>query len=254
MSSAAGQESGPPPTSGVREVGLTVRREALEPSGGAEDPLRHLIIYDRHFAAYRGRPITLLEIGIFHGGSLQMWKEYFGSEARIVGVDIDPRCSVFEDEQVKVLIGDQEDRDFLTAVRDEIGTADIIIDDGGHTMSQQLTSFGELWPAVSDGGVYLVEDLHTSYWPEYGGGYRGPVTFIEFSKLLVDSINAWHTRGQHPIDVFTRSLAGMHIYDSIIVFDKASVAEPTDRMTGVPSFDLPESARHLLQPGPDAPA
>lgn len=209
--------------------------------------IHYFDIYDRHFKCYRNRPTTLLEIGVYHGGSLQMWKSYFGPSARIIGLDIDPRCLAFQDEQIEVFIGDQEDREFLQTLRSELGPVDIVIDDGGHHMSQQLTSFNELWPAVVEGGIYLIEDLHTSYWAEYGGGYLRPGTFIEFSKSLVDSINAWHARDQHPVDAYTHSVGGMHIYDSIIVFDKANVAVPEHRMTGTPSFPLDEPARGVFR-------
>lgn len=161
--------------------------------------LHYFKLYDRHFSKFRGRPITLIEIGVFHGGSLQMWKDYFGPEARIVGVDYDPRCLALADEHVQVIIGDQDDRTFLRALRQEIGTVDIVIDDGGHRMSQQIGTFDELWPAVAEGGVYLIEDLHTSYWPEYGGGYGDPTTFVEFAKTLIDKMNAWHTRDAAPL-------------------------------------------------------
>ena len=209
--------------------------------------LHYLDIYDHHFAPFRGQPITLLEIGISHGGSLQMWKEYFGTSANIIGVDVEPGCLAFQDERVKVFIGDQEDREFLRSLRNTVGAMDIVIDDGGHRMSQQLTSFEELWPAVAQRGIYLLEDLHTSYWQEYAGSYLGPGTFVEFAKSLIDSINAWHTREQVPVDTYTLSIGGMHIYDSIIVFDKASVTRPTDCVTGVPYFELNADAERLLQ-------
>ncbi len=210
--------------------------------------LHYFKLYDRHFSEFRGRPITLIEIGVFHGGSLQMWKDYFGSEARIIGVDNDPRCVALADEHVQVIIGDQDDRSFLRTLREEVGTVDIVIDDGGHRMTQQIGTFEELWPAVAEGGVYLIEDLHTSYWPEYGGGYRDPTTFLEFAKTLIDKMNAWHTRDACPVDSYTRSLGGMHVYDSVIVFDKAEVVAPTHKMTGVPTFELNEEHRQLLLP------
>jgi hypothetical protein len=129
-------------------------------------------IYHNHFSRFRGLPIKVLEIGVAHGGSLQMWKSYFGEQAYIYGIDIDPRCKQLEEERVEIFIGSQTDRDFLQYVRNTIGTVDIIIDDGGHTMEQQICSFEELYPAVQERGVYLVEDLHTSYWSGYGGGYK----------------------------------------------------------------------------------
>jgi len=195
-------------------------------------------IYHRHFAPFRGRPVTVVEFGVNQGGSLQMWKNYFGPQARIYGVDIDPRCAAFEEPQVEILIGDQEDRTFLRELLARTGPIDIVIEDGGHTMGQQLATFEELWPAVTDGGVFLVEDLHTSYWKDFGGGHLRPGTFIEFAKTLVDQQHAWHSREPETlaVDDYTTSVRGMHVYDSIIVFDKAEVPPPEHYKRGRPSF------------------
>jgi hypothetical protein len=170
--------------------------------------LHYFEIYDRHFRQFRGRKLTLIEFGVFHGGSLATWKDYFGPEARIIGVDIDPRCASLESEEVEVILGDQDDRGFLRSLREDVGAVDIVIDDGGHRMSQQVRTFEELWPAVTDGGVYLIEDLHTSYWPEYGGGVGNPDTFLSFVKVLIDSMHAWHARDQVMVDDYTRTIKG----------------------------------------------
>jgi hypothetical protein len=200
--------------------------------------MHYFDIYDRHFSAYRFKPVTVVEFGVSHGGSLQMWKKYFGRSARIIGVDIDPRCAALGGPGIEIVIGDQGDRDFLTALRDRIGPIDVLIEDGGHTMVQQTATFEVFWPSIRTCGVYLVEDLHTSYWDEYGGGYKKPGTFIEYAKALIDQLNAWHARpgdGLTP-DEYSRSIGGMHVYDSIIVFDKAVVEPPHAEMTGHPSF------------------
>jgi len=196
-------------------------------------------IYDRHFSPFRGKAITVVEFGVQHGGSLQLWRHYFGKKARIFGIDIDPRCLDAAGPGITVLIGDQADRDFLRKVRDRVGPIDILIEDGGHTMEQQRATFDVLWPAIADGGVFLIEDLHTSYWASYGGGYQRPGTFIEFSKDLIDQQNAWHAEPDSGlvVDDYTRSIRGMHVYDSIIVFDKGDVVPPHHERTGTPLFD-----------------
>jgi len=101
-------------------------------------------IYHRHFEKFRGQSPVVVEIGVFHGGSLQMWREYFGPGTRVVGIDIDPRCKGFEDESTTILIGDQADRGFLAEVRKAVPRIDILIDDGGHTMQQQIATLEEL--------------------------------------------------------------------------------------------------------------
>jgi len=201
--------------------------------------MHYFDIYDHHFAPYRKKPVTIVEFGVSHGGSLQMWKSYFGRKARIIGVDIDPRCKELVEDRVEVVIGDQEDRDFLRTLRERVGPIDILIEDGGHTMNQQIATFEEMWPGVRDGGIYLVEDLHTSYWPKYEGGYERSGTFIEYAKHLIDQQNAWHSKEKERFapDKYTKTIRGMHVYDSVIVFDKADVGRPTHEKTGLRSFD-----------------
>lgn len=195
-------------------------------------------IYHRHFAPYRDREITFLEIGVQHGGSLQMWKAYFGKKARIIGIDIDQRCKQFEEENVQIHIMSQDDRHGLKQLCDQVGGFDIILDDGGHMQHQQIISFQILYPFVKQGGLYCVEDLHCSYWKEFGGGYRKKSTFIEFSKDMVDSLNAWHSRDPNSfnVDAITQTTYGLHFYDSILVMEKRAITKPTVEMSGKPSF------------------
>lgn len=151
--------------------------------------------YDRFFSRYRGKDVVILEIGVFKGGSLQMWKDYFktlDNKVRIYGIDIDPECKRLEEDGITIFIGSQEDRDFLRKVKEEVGGVDILIDDGGHTMRQQIVSFEELFDLVREDGIYLCEDLHTSYMEAYGGGYRGD-TFLERSKDLIDFLHAQYS-------------------------------------------------------------
>ena len=195
-------------------------------------------VYDRHFARFRGREIVMVEIGVYHGGSLGMWKSYFGPQTRLVGVDINPRARKFADEQVDIVIGDQSDRTFLRRLRERYPRIDILLDDGGHSMEQQITTFEEMFDAVAPDGVYLVEDCHTSYWPEYGGGLNAPGSFIEFSKRLADQLNAWHVRewANAERSAFARSAWSLSFYDSIVAIEKRPKSPPEARMTGKLSF------------------
>ena len=195
-------------------------------------------IYHRHFAAFRGKSPVILEIGVFHGGSLQMWRQYFGPGATIVGVDIDPRCRELEEEGIRILIGDQADRAFLAELRRQVPHVDIVIDDGGHTMVQQITTFEELYPHVQPNGIYLCEDMHTSYDASMGGGYRREGTFVEFGKGLVDRLHAWYSfePERFTIDALTRSTYALHFYDSVLVVEKKPIERPQTSMTGRPMF------------------
>ena len=154
-------------------------------------------IYERHFSRFRGQEIAVLEIGVYHGGSLQMWKDYFGDKAEIYGLDINPDCKQFEEENIEIFIGSQSDRSFLRELKEKIPKVDILIDDGGHRMDQQIISYEELFDHVKSDGIYLCEDLHTSYWPEFGGGYGKPDTFVEYAKKFIDELNAFHFTAGH---------------------------------------------------------
>lgn len=190
-------------------------------------------VYDRHFSKYRNKDIVILEIGVSQGGSLQMWKDYFGNKAKIFGIDINPNCKELEEENIKIFIGSQSDRIFLRDLKTKIPTIDILIDDGGHTMVQQIVSYEELFNHIKEDGVYLCEDLHTSYWFEYGGGYKRKGTFIEYSKNFIDSINAYHIHQKKlKVDYFTKSVYSIHYYDSIIVIEKKPKEQPYKEKTG----------------------
>ena len=177
-------------------------------------------IYERHFRDFVYKPVTFLEIGCGRGGSLQMWKRYFGPHARIIGIDVLPECKDFAEDQIEIRIGAQQDVQFLEKVVAEFGAPDIVLDDGSHIMSHVITSFQFLYPRVAKNGVYMVEDLHTAYWEEYEGGLRKPTTFIELSKNLLDELNADHSRGSLTPTEFTQTTLSMHFYDSVAVFEK----------------------------------
>ena len=194
-------------------------------------------IYHRHFQRFRGTSPVVLEVGVFHGGSLQMWREYFGKGAKIIGIDVDPRCRQFEDEATTILIGDQADPAFLADVRKRFPRVDILIDDGGHFMVEQITTFGELYHHLQPRGVYLCEDVHTSYGARWEGGLRRPGTFIEFSKALVDGLHAWyHMPRDSDIDAFALGTYSITFYDSIVVVEKRPIDVPRVSQTGKPSY------------------
>jgi len=199
----------------------------------------YLDVYHRHFARFRGRACTIVEFGVFHGGSLQMWRDYFGPQCRVVGVDINPRLIELGEPGIEIFIGDQANRQFLRELATKVGPIDILLDDGGHQMNQQIATIEELYSHVKPDGVILVEDTHTSYWRSHGGGLRSTYTFMEFAKRLVDELNAWHSRDTHsfPVGPFTQTTQSMHFYDSVVVIEKGPHPQPHERQSGVPSFD-----------------
>jgi hypothetical protein len=117
-------------------------------------------IYHRHFEKFCGLDVHVLEIGVYSGGSLDMWRDYFGPQAHIYGIDIAPDCKVYDDNGTKIFIGDQADKIFWRRFREAVPVLDIVIDDGGHTPQQQSVSLEALLNHLRPGGVYLCEDIH----------------------------------------------------------------------------------------------
>jgi hypothetical protein len=140
-----------------------------------------------------------------------------GPFANIVGIDINPACKASEEGQISVCIGDQADTGFLQDIIDKYGCPDVVLDDGSHEMNRTRKTFEFLYGKVSKNGVYMVEDTHTSYWPKFGGGLQEENTFIEFSKSLIDALNARHFEASPDFANVTNSIS---FYDSIVVFEK----------------------------------
>ncbi len=179
-------------------------------------------VYHRFFARYRGQPITFLEIGVQNGGSTRMWRDYFGPEAHIIGVDIDPACTALSEEGFEIWIGDQADPEFWRGFLAEHPQLDVVLDDGGHTMAQQIATFEALFPALSEGGTFLCEDTHTSYVPSFGGGLGADGTFLEYVKNLIDEMHGWyHDASDEPgPDSRARQLYSLSIFDSMVAIEK----------------------------------
>ena len=118
-------------------------------------------IYEQHFSKFRGKNPVIVEVGVQNGGSIEMWNDYFKGECTIYGIDIDPACSRFEKEfsNVKIFIGDQSDSTFLNFIKTQVSSINIFIDDGSHFSRHIIKTFEALYPIISGGGVYLIEDL-----------------------------------------------------------------------------------------------
>jgi Methyltransferase domain len=172
-------------------------------------------IYEPLVVSLRESSVALLEIGVFHGASLRTWADYFPN-GKIVGVDNQPLALAHESARISVEIGDQADFDFMRAVADEHGPFDLVIDDGSHFPAHQRASLDALWPALKAGGFYIVEDIHTSYFGRWSGGYRKPGTLVEYVKEVVDDVNQyWHDEEPR-----LRGLGALHVYTDLCVFVK----------------------------------
>lgn len=204
-------------------------------------------IYDRHFSQFRDKEIVIVEIGVFQGGSLQMWKKYFGPLAKIYGIDIDARCKGFEEENIEIHIGSQSDPEFLNKLKQIIPKIDILIDDGGHTMNQMRVTFDHLFDHVKENGVYLCEDTHTCYQWRYGGGYKRSNSFIEYTKNIIDYIHGWHSeQNMLQVNQYTRSIHSIHFYDSIVLIEKRKIVAPENKKSGTPSFNYEVESKFTL--------
>jgi len=197
--------------------------------------------YEQHFSRYVDRPVVFWEIGVGEGGSLQLWKQFFGPYAQIVGLDILDR-SEYEEDQIAIRTGDQSDPAVLQGLLDEFGPPDVVLDDGSHVMSHVEATFRHVYPRMVRDGVYAVEDLHTAYWPEYGGGLQKPGSFIEIAKDLVDELNAEHTHGALPPTEFTATTLSMHFYDSMVFFERGRHQTKNAPMMGGTS-EVPRGSR-----------
>lgn len=174
-------------------------------------------IYDRYLSHLIGRRFTLLEIGVAQGGSLQLWRKYFGEQVTVVGIDKNPN-SYFEEPGIRVFIGDQSDESFLRSVISEIGSPTVIIDDGSHIQSHIIKTHQVLYPTLASNGVYIIEDCHTSYWPRFEGGVNSHLNAVEiFSKSSHDVNEKWYNVSRIPI---IGNLDSISFYDSMIVMEK----------------------------------
>lgn len=186
----------------------------------------YIPLYERYFGPYRNKPVRFLEIGVFKGGSLAMWRKYFGPEATIFGADIDPSCSELDGVDGQVRIGSQDDPDFLRQVIEEMGGVDIVLDDGSHRMHHLGKTFEIIFPMLADKGIYMVEDLHTAYWTEYGGGLDADTNFFHYLRQRTDDMHHWYHYGETGPDDLKLRISGIHIHDSIAVIEKSTVHQP----------------------------
>jgi hypothetical protein len=185
----------------------------------------------------RSRPIRMLEIGVFRGGSLQLWRNYLHFQSVIVGIDIDADCKSYENagKNIFVRIGSQENISFLREVAEELGPFDVIIDDGSHMTSHMTDSFRFLFVnALTDRGVYIVEDIHSNYWKRYRDS---SMSFVDFTAILIDAMHA-HYQLAHSessfgnrshgrlteisVPMITPILRSIEVLDSMVIIRRGS--------------------------------
>lgn len=174
-------------------------------------------IYERHLAKYAGSDAHVVEIGVYSGGSLQMWRHYFGPAAQIAGVDIEEACRAYAEPGTSIVIGDQADREFWRRFRNEHPRVDVLIDDGGHTYEQQRITLEEMLPHIQPGGVYLCEDVH---------GIDNE--FAAYARALAAQLNTFDTIPAERSDgelattalPFQQAIRSVHLYPYVVVIEK----------------------------------
>ncbi|HYZ71910.1 MAG TPA: class I SAM-dependent methyltransferase [Chthoniobacterales bacterium] len=175
----------------------------------------YLDIYHQYFAKFIGKEVNVVEIGVFSGGSLEMWKSYFGPKCKVYGVDIREQCRAYAGDGVEIFIGDQEDRAFWKSFKAKVPQVDILIDDGGHLLEQQVATLEEMLPHLRPGGIYLCEDIvsvHNTF-PAYIHGFLRRLNAFEYrpSDLEVDATP------------FQRSIRAIHVYPYVTVIERSDV-------------------------------
>jgi hypothetical protein len=190
--------------------------------------------YERHFRPWKRRRVNLLEIGVggydaprAGGASLRMWKQYF-RRGQINGIDIHDK-SALQESRIRIFQGSQADVSFLRSVHEAAGPFEIIIDDGSHHNEHVLASFGALFPLLAPGGLYVIEDVQSSYWPTFGGcvdrcGH--PQTSMGFLKSLVDGLNheEFLIENYEPT-YFDRQIVALHFYHNLVFVSKGRNSE-----------------------------
>lgn len=185
--------------------------------------------YQEHFCKLKLKKLNILEIGVGGyeapdkgGESLKMWKQYF-PKSNIYSVDIYDKSALQED-RIKIFKGSQIDKEFMLEVYKKMGGVDIIIDDGSHINQHVIESFKFMFPLLKNGGIYVVEDLQTSYWSQFGGDGRdlnNPNTSMSFFKQLVDCLNYEELPDdKYKPSYYDENIIAMHFYHNIIFIYK----------------------------------
>ena len=167
-------------------------------------------IYEELFRPFKNKNITFVEIGVKNGGSLEIWKKYFGKQSRIIGIDINPKCQIFEKDGYEIFIGNQSSPEFWNFFFKKVGKVDIILDDGGHTNIDQITTTINTVSKIKNNGLLVIEDIHTSYSKEYNSSIK--YSFINYTKKLIDEINL------NSNSFFRKHVYSINFFEKIVAF------------------------------------
>ena len=177
---------------------------------------KYFTIYEDLFRKFRGKDIIFVEIGIQNGGSLEIWKKYFGKNSKIIGVDFNPDCKKFEKDNIIVEIGSQSDPEFWDKFFLKYGMVDIILDDGGHTNHQQIITANSCIKNIKNDGLLIIEDTHTSYMEQFNNPSK--YSFINFAKKSIDDVNYKFPEIGYFKNSINNFVYSIEFFESIVVF------------------------------------
>jgi hypothetical protein len=197
--------------------------DSNEEGNGIFKFLHYFDIYERHFAKFVGKEVHIVEVGVYSGGSLKMWRDYFGDKCMVYGVDILDECRNYESENVKIFIGDQQSREFWREFKSKVPRVDILVDDGGHQAEQQIVTLEEILPHLSPGGVYLCEDI---------SGSRMKLTaYVNGLQKQLNTIEGDPDANVYQATPFQQQVYSIHQYPYVLVIEKN--AQPINELAAV---------------------
>lgn len=204
----------------------------------------YLTLYEREFSFSRRNVRNLLEIGVQNGGSLEIWAEYFPSVEKVLGCDINPRCAAlqFSDSRIRLIVGDATSPATVTEVLRDVGSLDVVIEDGSHIPRDVIAAFQLFWPKIRPGGVFIAEDLSCDYFPGHEGSITRKDTTNCFFAQLAHLINHEHWVGVVPIESlfahfkfkipfapreWVGTIASISFHNSVVIVRKAVSVDDT---------------------------
>ena len=176
----------------------------------------YFVIYENLFKKFVNKRIIFVEIGVGNGGSLFMWKKFFGNKARIIGIELNPDAKKLEKFGFEIFIGDQSDPLFWKKFYNKVGKIDVLLDDGGHKNIQQITTFMESYNNIKQNGIIVVEDTHTSYMKKKGFKNPSNYSFINFCKLIVENLHRRNPSINKNLNILSKKIESIYFYDSIV--------------------------------------
>ena len=185
-------------------------------------------VYEKLFHRYRDKPVVFVEIGVLNGGSLFMWRDYFGKQAQIIGIDLNPEARRWQEHGFDIFIGDQANPSFWQQIITKYPQIDVILDDGGHTYEQQIMTTELLKPHIKDGGLIVIEDTHTSY--QNGFGFKS-VSFLKYVQKKIDQLH-YRLKSLNK-EVNEKDIWNIQSFESFVVFeiDREKIKSKTIEVT-----------------------